>query len=70
MEVNNEVYTKLQQHLEEFTQKWLDNMKDTLLTQLIGFMEHNKHELEHEFGSGKIQELEKESEKEAEPLDK
>jgi hypothetical protein len=45
-------------------------MKDTLLTQLIGFMEHNKHELEHEFGSGKIQELEKETEKEAEPLDK
>jgi hypothetical protein len=60
MEVNDEVYTKLQQHLEIFVEKWLNNQKETLLLQLIGFINDKKASLEHQIGSGKVQKLEKE----------
>lgn len=45
------------QHLEKITHDWLNNQKDALLLQLVGFMMDKKAQLEGEIGSGNVQKM-------------
>lgn len=44
--------------LEKYAQNWLDQQKDALLIQLIGFMNDHRTRLEREIGSGEVQKME------------
>ena len=57
IETKQQITQELKKHIENYTQNWLDNMKDTLLLQLIGFIENKKNDLEHTIGSGEVQKL-------------
>lgn len=37
--------------LKEYVDKWLSQMKDSLLLQLLGFLQDSKNTLEHQLGS-------------------
>ncbi len=49
-------------HLEIFVENWLNNQKETLLLQLIGFINDKRSKLEHQIGSGEVQKIEQEQE--------
>lgn len=49
--------TEIIEHLEKITHDWLNNQKDTLLLQLVGFMMDKKAILESEIGSGEVQKM-------------
>ena len=45
------------QILEDFAEKWLNEQKDTLLLQLVGFIMDKKAKLEEQYGSGEVQKM-------------
>lgn len=49
--------TEIIEHLEKITHDWLNNQKDALLLQLVGFMMDKKAQMEGEIGSGEVQKM-------------
>lgn len=48
---------QMKDFLADFAQKWLDQQKDALLLQLVGFIMDSKAKLENEIGSGEVQKI-------------
>lgn len=47
--------TQIEAYLEKTAHNWLNNQKDTLLLQLVGFIMDGKAKLEEKYGSGVVQ---------------
>ncbi len=58
MEENKQVVVE-RAVVEDIVEKWLNQMKDTLLIQLVGFLEAEKDKVEHIPEPVKIEALEK-----------
>lgn len=48
---------EIKEYLKNYCEKWLNEQKDTLMLQLVGFIMDHKYKLENEIGSGEVQKL-------------
>lgn len=48
---------QIKDFITEITHRWLNEQKDSILLQLVGFIMDKKAELENKIGSGEVQKI-------------